>query len=177
VDQYKPGDLAAILPGLQAPCIAERRLAIWALASVHDPAAVEPLAAYIAAHPDGDWLDMDLAWKGEDLNLVDLAYSAIAYIEAPASTTETYTIRALPVYHEVPALDAQGAPTGDPNRTLAPGTPLHLGDRVQPGGTLPDGTPVVFRQVRFGPSQTIYYLEVTMAPGVLPRYFKPPVEQ
>ena len=133
VDQayhHQPGDAATIAKDLQSACVDDRALAIWALGSIHDPAAIPALQAYVAASPDGDW-------RRDEYDLVPVAQAAIAYIQAPLDTTHTYMVRPRGLYGEMPKYDADGNLNLIPMQTIKAGEPLIRVQKIHPATCAP----------------------------------------
>ncbi|HMA35476.1 MAG TPA: hypothetical protein VKY74_13485 [Chloroflexia bacterium] len=166
----QPGATLEIAQSLQGPCVDDRWLALWALGSRHDRAALPALASYLAAHPDGDW-------RGDAYDLVPVARAAVAYIQAPRDPRHTYAIATLHLYAAPPHFDENGGATPAPAIVVPAGTPLVLLGEVPTGGTRPDhggDTPVLLERVQQPGDATTYYVDISQYVAATPLYFEVP---
>ncbi|MGI8588461.1 MAG: hypothetical protein ACR2M0_12375 [Chloroflexia bacterium] len=169
IDNYSHSDAQKVTPNLQSPCVESRWLAVWVLGSVRDRAALPSLEAYIAAHPNGDWLH-------DDFDVTAVARAAVAYINAPADPPRNYATENLPLYNAVIHY-TDGVHPPDPVKVVPAGTPLTLMDGPPSTQSISDHgglTPIVFRRVQVPGDQAIYYLDVSNYVGVGPEMFRVP---
>ncbi len=167
---HQPGDTDAAVAGLADACAENRWLALWAVGSIHDPTTASAVQAYLARHPDGDWL-------GDEFDMVPLARATLAYLAAPQDPSHTYAVDMLRLYPQVPAFSANGGATPGPALTVAPGTALTVLGTAPTGATRADHggeTPLVFARVQRPNDPAVYYLDVSTYVAAYPRTFTPP---
>jgi len=170
VDSYQPGGAGPILAGLRSACAEDRWLALWASGSIHDPAALPALQAYLAAHPHGDWL-------GDRFDLVPVAQAAVAYIQAPRDPVHTYAVTDLYLYPQIPNFAGGAGATASAIARLVPGSAITLLERVATGQSRPDhggDTPLVFERIQPAGDPRTYYIDISGYVVASPPYFRAP---
>ncbi len=170
VNRHKQGDLTAIQVGLTSACVDDRRLALWALGSVHEAAGGALLDRYLAAHPTGDWVRAEF-------DLLPVARAAHAYLNTPQTATDTYAVAPIAIYTTIPTYDTAGQSATKPVADIAPGTHLTLLGRVSTDRTRPDHggeTLLVFERVRRAGDAQTYLIDVSQYVASEPQYFAPP---
>ncbi|MDQ2809869.1 MAG: hypothetical protein M3Z04_23570 [Chloroflexota bacterium] len=170
VNGHRPGDLKEIGAGLLGACVDDRRLALWALGSVHEPAGVALLDRYLAAHAAGDWVR-------DEYDLLPVARAARAYLSATQNKIDTYAVRPISIYSTVPQYDGDGQPLTAPVGHIAPGTRLTRLERVPTDRTRPDhggDTALVFERVQPAGDNRVYFIDISQYVAADPPYFAPP---
>jgi len=170
VNSHAPGDRQEIEAGLLGACVDNRRLALWALGSVHEAAGGVLLDRYLAAHPAGDWVR-------DEYDLRPVAQAARAYLSAPQNARDTYAVRPISIYSAVPKYDGDGQALTAPVGHIAPGTRLTRLERVPSDRTRPDHggeTALVFERVQPAGDNRIYFMDISPYVAADPAYFVPP---
>ncbi len=170
VNGHRPGDLKEIGAGLLGACVDDRRLALWALGSVHEPVGVALLDRYLAAHSAGDWVH-------DEYDLLPVARAARAYLSAAQNKIDTYAVRPISIYSTVPQYDGDGQPLTAPVGHIAPGTRLTRLERVPTDRTRPDhggDTALVFERVQPAGDNRVYFIDISQYVAADPPYFAPP---
>ncbi len=170
VNSHQPGDLKEIGVGLMSACVDDRRLALWALGSVHEAAGTALLDRYLAAHPVGDWVR-------DEYDLVPVAQAARAYLSVAQNKIDTYAVRPISIYSTIPQYDGDGQALTEPVGHIAPGTHLTLLERVPTDRTRPDhggDTALVFERVQPADDSRVYFIDISQYVAADPAYFGPP---
>ena len=170
VNSPPPGDRHEIEAGLLGACVDNRRLALWALGSVHEAAGGVLLDRYLAAHPAGDWVR-------DEYDLRPVAQAARAYLSAPQTKIDTYAVRPISIYSAIPQYDSDGQALTAPVGQIAPGTRLTRLERVPTDRTRPDhggDTALVFERVQPAGDNRVYFMDISPYVALDPAYFVPP---